>query len=137
MSANATPGEKPSGSTSLFQVSPGSTLSVSALLLASLVCNILAISSPFLEFSAAFQGKEFYSIPLTIRLMWDFDLYAAAILIVGFSLIFPFVKLAMLSLAIWVPMERHWHVDSDKWSRQHVDFTKWNVDQPHVIPCKM
>ncbi len=105
MSANVTPGKKPSGSTSLFQVSPGSTLSVSALLLASLVCNVLAISSPFLEFSAAFQGKEFYSIPLTIRLMWDFDLYAAAILIVGFSLIFPFVKLAMLSLAIWVPMD--------------------------------
>ena len=36
--------------------------------------------------------------------MWDFGLYAAAILVVAFSLTFPFVKLAMLLATIWVPM---------------------------------
>lgn len=77
---------------------------LTGLLLGALVCNVLALIYPFLEFSAAFQGKEFYSIPLTISLMWDFGLYAAAILVVAFSLIFPFVKLAALLMTIWLPM---------------------------------
>ena len=78
---------------------------LTGILLGSLVCNILALVYPFLEFSAAFKGKEFYSIPLTISLMWDFGLYAAAILVVAFSLTFPFVKLAMLLATIWVPIK--------------------------------
>ena len=77
---------------------------LTGLLFGALVCNVLALIYPFLEFSAAFKGKEFYSIPLTISLMWDFGLYAAAILVVAFSLIFPFVKLAMLLATLWVPM---------------------------------
>ncbi|MEE3328363.1 MAG: paraquat-inducible protein A [Myxococcota bacterium] len=77
---------------------------LTGLLLGALVCNILALIYPFLEFSAAFRGKEFYSIPLTISLMWDFGLYAAAILVVAFSLTFPFVKLAMLLATLWIPM---------------------------------
>ena len=77
---------------------------LTGLLFGALICNVLALSYPFLEFSAAFKGKEFYSIPLTISLMWDFGLYAAAILVVAFSLIFPFVKLAMLLATLWVPM---------------------------------
>ena len=82
----------------------GAAFVLTGLLLGALVCNILALIYPFLEFSAAFKGKEFYSIPLTISLMWDFGLYAAAILVVAFSLTFPFVKLAMLLATIWVPM---------------------------------
>ena len=77
---------------------------LTGLLLGALACNVLALVYPFLEFSAAFRGKEFYSIPLTISLMWDFGLYAAAILVVAFSLVFPFVKLAMLLATLWVPM---------------------------------
>lgn len=82
----------------------GAAFVLTGLLLGALVCNVLALIYPFLEFSAAFKGNEFYSIPLTISLMWDFGLYAAAILVVAFSLTFPFIKLAMLLATIWVPM---------------------------------
>ena len=82
------------------------TVLIMFLIAGSLASNILALIYPFLEFSAAFQGRERYSIPHTIELMWNLDLYAIAILIVAFSLTFPFVKLIMLTTILWLPMTR-------------------------------
>ena len=76
------------------------------MLLVSLTVNILALIFPFLRFEEAFQGKELYSIPHTIELMWGLKLYFIAILIVAFSLTFPFVKLAMLFTILWMPLAR-------------------------------
>lgn len=95
---------QPNDKTSLASEFRPWALALTSVIFAALVCNILALIYPFLEFSAAFQGREFYSIPLTISLMWNFGLYAAAILIVAFSLIFPFVKLALLLMTLWMPM---------------------------------
>lgn len=74
------------------------------MLLVALTVNILALIFPFLQFDAAFQGSEMYSIPHTIKLMWSLDLYFIAVLIVAFSLTFPFVKLAMLFTILWMPL---------------------------------
>ncbi|MCH2134155.1 MAG: paraquat-inducible protein A [Phycisphaerales bacterium] len=79
---------------------------LTTLLLGALVCNIFALMYPFLEFSAAFAGKELYSIPHTIQLMWSYKLYAVAILVVAFSLTFPFVKLGMMIIILWFPWPR-------------------------------
>lgn len=76
------------------------------MLMVALTVNILALIFPFLQFDAAFQGSELYSIPHTIELMWSLDLYFIAILIVAFSLTFPFVKLAMLFTILWMPLSR-------------------------------
>ena len=76
------------------------------MLMSALTVNILALIFPFLQFDAAFQGSELYSIPHTIQLMWSLDLYFIAILIVAFSLTFPFVKLAMLFTILWMPLSR-------------------------------
>ena len=76
------------------------------MLLVALTVNILALIFPFLQFDAAFQGSELYSIPHTIKLMWSLDLYFIAILIVAFSLTFPFVKLTMLFTILWMPFTR-------------------------------
>ncbi len=76
------------------------------MLLVALTVNIMALIFPFLQFDAAFQGSEMYSIPHTIELMWSLDLYFIAILIVAFSLTFPFVKLAMLFTILWMPLSR-------------------------------
>ena len=43
------------------------TVLCTLILLGSLTSNIFALIYPFLEFSAAFQGKEAYSIPHTIH----------------------------------------------------------------------
>ena len=80
------------------------TVLCTLILAASLTSNIFALIFPFLEFSAAFQGNETYSIPHTIQLMWSMNLYAIAALIVAFSLTFPFVKLILLTVVLWLPL---------------------------------
>ena len=75
------------------------------MLLAALASNITALIYPFLYVEIPFNNSD-YSIPHTIQLMWSGKLYAIAILIVAFSLTFPFVKIGMLMCVIWIPTTR-------------------------------
>ncbi len=70
------------------------------LLVISLAANILALTLPFLEIDKAFNAKVTYSLPHSVHLMWEHKLYFIAALILGFSIVFPFVKLFSL-FAIW------------------------------------
>ena len=70
------------------------------LLLVSLVSNILGLVLPFLEIKEAFHDKVIYSLPHSVHLMWQHQLYFIASLILGFSIIFPFVKLFSL-ITLW------------------------------------
>lgn len=69
------------------------------LLTTSLVLNILGLILPFLEIDAALHKGVIYSLPRSVVLMWEHKLYVVAGLILGFSIIFPFVKLISLYLA--------------------------------------
>ena len=73
---------------------------IPALLLISLIANILGLTLPFLGIDEAFHGKIIYSLPHSVTLMWHEKLYFISILILTFSIIFPFVKLLSL-IAIW------------------------------------
>lgn len=74
---------------------------IPACLVASLTMNIVALKVPFLEIKMFPDPPEAYSIPHTVSLMWTtLKLYWVAILIAGFSLVFPFVKLLSL-FALW------------------------------------
>ncbi|MBC8309486.1 MAG: paraquat-inducible protein A [Planctomycetes bacterium] len=93
------------------------------LLLTSLVANILGIILPFLEIDEAFHGKVIYSLPHSVYLMWEHKLYFISGLILGFSIIFPFVKLFSLFALWFIPWksknrERYLHVIEllGKWS---------------------
>jgi paraquat-inducible protein A len=66
------------------------------LITASLYFNILALSTPFLTIYHFIEPDEIYSLFGAVKLMWGYNLYIIAILIVGFSIIFPFVKLIVL-----------------------------------------
>lgn len=75
------------------------------MIITALTCNIAALTLPFLEIRVWPAGVEDYSIPHTVSLMWGtFKLYLIAVLIAGFSLVFPFVKLVMLGCAWYVPL---------------------------------
>ena len=78
---------------------------VMLLLLAALASNITALIYPFLYVEIPFNNS-YYSIPHTIQLMWSSGLYAIAVLIVAFSLTFPFVKIGMLLCVLWIPTTR-------------------------------
>jgi len=96
---------------------------IPGLLLVSLIANIFGLILPFLEIDEAFHDKIIYSLPHSVELMWQKELYFISILILVFSIIFPFMKLFSL-IAIWfLPWksknrERYLHVIEllGKWS---------------------
>ncbi|MFB0985399.1 MAG: paraquat-inducible protein A, partial [Phycisphaerales bacterium] len=78
---------------------------VPLLLVVALTTNIIALKLPFLEIKMFPHDPEAYSIPHTVTLMWvKMKLYWVAILIAGFSLVFPFVKLLSLFSLWYLPM---------------------------------
>ncbi len=80
--------------------STGRTKWISLLLLLSFGLNVTALVAPFLRIDTFLSSEKIYSLPHSVALMWEARLYVIALLILGFSIIFPFVKLAVLSY-IW------------------------------------
>lgn len=64
----------------------------------SLACNVAALKLPFMNLRIAFSTEP-YSLLSSATMMWHKGLYVLAALVIGFSVIFPFAKLATL---IWV-----------------------------------
>ena len=75
-------------------------LVVPVLLAVSLCCNVTALIVPFLEIEIFLRGTSTYSLPRSVQLMWEAQLYAISLLIVGFSILFPLAKLAAMT-SIW------------------------------------
>ncbi|MHC4106635.1 MAG: paraquat-inducible protein A [Planctomycetota bacterium] len=73
---------------------------VPILLGASLACNLTALVVPFLEVDIFLKGRHTYSLPRSVELMWESQLYVIALLIVAFSIVFPLAKLGALT-HIW------------------------------------
>ena len=73
------------------------------LLTVSLILNILALTLPFLEINEAFKKPVPYKLIHSVHLMWTAKLYIIAILILTFSIIFPFAKLLSLYTAWFAP----------------------------------
>ena len=75
-------------------------------LVTSLVLNISALCINFMTFKIMMQKDKSYSIPSSIKLMWDHDYKWAAGLVTAFSLVFPFIKLFSLFAIFWrMPMQ--------------------------------
>ena len=62
---------------------------VAWLLVAALVCNVTMLFLPFMDLRVGLVTTP-YSLLRSVRMLWDSELYVLAILVVGFSLIFPF-----------------------------------------------
>lgn len=90
---------------------PRSTrLLVGALLAVSLGFNISALLVPFMNLRIAI-GNQPYSLVNSVHMLWTTGLYVLAVLVVGFSLIFPFAKLGILAWLCLAPRftARHHH----------------------------
>ena len=70
-----------------------------AAIAASLGLNVAALVVPFLSVDVAFKGTSLYSLPRSVRLLWQAGLHVLAVLVALFSILFPFVKLAVLTWA--------------------------------------
>lgn len=65
------------------------------LLVLSLVLNVTALFVPFLDMRRGLSSSE-YSLPKSVSLLWESELYVLAVVIVTFSVCFPFFKLGVL-----------------------------------------
>ena len=74
-----------------------------AALALALALQVAALALPFVRVSVVLAGAEDYRLTHTVQLMWDAKLYGLAALIAGFSVIFPFVKIAGIAHA-WLLM---------------------------------
>lgn len=78
------------------------------LLTASLSLNIAALFLPFLTVSIFNTPPELIYIPSIIQKMWKHEIYIPAILIFGFSVCFPFIKLYSLYWIYFLPKHNWW-----------------------------
>lgn len=60
------------------------------------ICNTIALFIPFIEVTMVFKGTTPYNLLRTVNLLWETKLYILAIVVVFFSVLFPFVKLILL-----------------------------------------
>ena len=67
-----------------------------AMLSVSFACNVAVLLLPFMELRKGL-GTEPYSLIRSVRMMWSSGLYVLAVLVVGFSVVFPFAKLGVLT----------------------------------------
>ncbi len=69
---------------------------VTALLVVSFLCNVGVLFFPFMDLR---QGliTEPYTLFRSVKMFWSSGLYVLAILVVAFSVVFPFAKLAVLA----------------------------------------
>ena len=75
---------------------------VIVMILVSLYFNIMALTTPFLTIHRTLEFDETYSLFGSVKLMWEYKLYIIAILIIGFSIIFPFIKLIALFIVCYL-----------------------------------
>lgn len=70
---------------------------VQAMLATGGLCSCAALVVPFLDLHIAGSGAEEYGLLNSIRLLWNSGMQALAVLVIAFSVCFPFAKLAVLA----------------------------------------
>lgn len=76
---------------------------VVATLVASLLCNVSVLFIPFMNLRRGLSTEP-YSLFRSVEMFWHNGLYVLAVLVVGFSVVFPFAKLAVLAAAVASPL---------------------------------
>lgn len=102
----------------------GFAVLVPGMLITALTLNVVALQMPFMKIWAFAEGTETYSILRTVHLMWQFKFYWIAILIVIFSVIFPFVKHGTLLFLWYLPIRSK---RRGKWLHSLCQLGRWSL----------
>ncbi len=94
-----------------------------SLLLVSLACNVAALSLPFMSMRKGLD-TEAYTLPHSVSLLWTGGLYVLSILVVGFSILFPFAKLGIL---FWIIGSQDMEERQGFWLKQVERLGKWSM----------
>jgi len=74
---------------------------IGGLLVSSLLLNVAALCLPFVTVDEAGSAPVTYGLFGSVQMLLDAQMVALAMLVVGFSIVFPFAKLAVLLLLWW------------------------------------
>jgi paraquat-inducible protein A len=61
--------------------------------------NVFALSLPFMDLRRGLSTQP-YSLVASVRFLWESNLYVLAVVVVAFSMVFPFVKLGVMTLVL-------------------------------------
>lgn len=75
-------------------------------LFASFFLNVAALVFPFMHLKTVLMPAEVYTMFAGVKLLWQGGLYALAALVVAFSVVFPFAKLATITW-VWLRGREH------------------------------
>ncbi len=81
---------------SRVKLPPVRRLLAGLLLASSLLCNLRALTLPFMELRTGLKHKP-YSLLTSAHMLWTSHLQVLSVLVVAFSVVFPFIKLGVLS----------------------------------------
>jgi paraquat-inducible protein A len=90
----------------------------------SLALNVAALVVPFLSVDVAFKGTSLYSLPRSVKLLWQAGLHVLAVLVALFSILFPFVKLAVLT---WVATGLGSERARERWIARVGNLGRWSM----------
>lgn len=89
----------------------------------SLACNVAALTLPFASLRKGFSTETF-SLIHSVTLMWSKQLYLLSVLVVAFSILFPFIKLAILG---WMILEPEMSPIKSIWLQRVERLGKWSM----------
>ncbi|MFA6285836.1 MAG: paraquat-inducible protein A [Opitutaceae bacterium] len=93
------------------------------LLTGSLACNIAVLMLPFMQLRVGLSQSP-YSLLSSVDMLWSSGLYVLAILVVAFSVVFPFAKLGVL---LWLCAHREINARRLRWLTWVERFGKWSM----------
>ena len=76
---------------------PRSRRLLGLLIAVSFTLNVTALFLPFIDVHVVLEGKDTYNLLHTVQLLWRSGLPALAVVVVAFSIVFPFAKLYVLA----------------------------------------
>jgi paraquat-inducible protein A len=72
-------------------------------------CNVACLWIPFMTLTLGTSSTD-YSVLTSAFMLWDSQLPILAILVIGFSIIFPFAKLSVLWSCVFWPQPSSWRI---------------------------
>lgn len=93
------------------------------LLFASLACNVSALALPFMQLRRGFSNED-YTLLHSVKLLWGNELYVLSLLVIGFSILFPFAKLGIL---FWVVGSKEKDDRKRPWLERVERLGKWSM----------
>lgn len=97
---------------------------VPTLLTVSLLCNVVALIIPFLTIEVILSATESYSLLTSVYLLWTNGMHLLAALVAGFSVCFPFAKLAIMA---WVWSGHGDHDARERWLHRVGAWGHWSM----------